>query len=530
MRSVADLSITANARIDGREDLIAKLPHLPRTQDDAELILLAYETWGEDCVKHLIGDFAFAISDSRTRRLFCARDHFGVKPFFFTNIGNSFQWSTKLNELRANSRVSDALNETAIGDYLLSGLNQDLSTTTFRDIQRLPPAHTLTVENGSITTRRYWTPDTSKEVRFRDSHSYVERFKELLKLSVQDRLRTHRVAVSMSGGLDSTTLAAIARDSGADVHACSVVYDHLIPDEERRYSTLAAKHLGIPISYVVADQYSLFDEQVAGDMDQPEPFLLSPLTAQFHNLLRLCEAHSNVALTGYDGDTFMHEPRRSRFPVRTVLKKLLGKRAPKTALPEWIDESFAKRTNLRERYEEMFETQSRKGAKENRPAAMRALNSKVWAPLFEGYDSGATKLNLEVRHPFIDVRLVEYLLSIPPSPWCQHKHILRVAMKDRLPAAVLNRRKTPLAGDPALQLTRNGSVRWLDSFEVNPQLKVFVNLSKRRSIADELTPDDLWANLRVFALNYWLTNSQPIDRRATENQVNINRSYRTSFA
>ena len=161
---------------------------------------------------------------------------------------------------------------------------------------------------------------------------------------------------------------------------------------------------------------------------------------------------------------------------------------------------------------------------------MQALNSKVWAPLFEGYDPGATKLDLEVRHPFIDVRLVEYLLAIPASPWCVNKHILRVAMKDRLPLAVLNRPKTPLAGDPALQLTRNGSVRWLDSFEVNPQLRAFVNLNQRRSIADELTPDGLWASLRVFALNYWLTNSQPIDRRATENQVNTNGSYRTSFA
>ena len=519
MKSVAQLSITANARIDGRED--------PRIKDAAELILLAYETWGEDCVKHLIGDFAFSIWDSRSRRLFCARDHFGVKPFFFTHIGNDFQWSTNLNELRADPRVSDRLNETAIGDYLLFGLNQDLSTTTFRDIQRLPPAHCLTFENGAIRMRRYWAPDTSKEVRFRDPQEYVERFNELLRGAVQDRVGTDRVAVSMSGGLDSTSLAAIACELGADVRACAVVYDDLIPDQERHYSTEAATHLKIPISYVTADQYSLFDEQVSGDMNQPEPFLLSPLTAQFHNLLRLCADHSRVALTGYDGDTLMNEPRRSRFPVRTAVKKILGKRPAEPALPEWIDESFAKRTNLRERY---FQTQRRKGAKGRRSGAMNALNSKVWAPLFEGYDPGATKLDLEVRHPFVDVRLVEYLLAIPPVPWCVDKHILRVAMRDRLPLAVLNRRKTPLAGDPALQLTRNRSVRWLDSFEVNPQLRAFVNLNQRRSIADELTPDGLWASLRVFALNYWLTNSQPIDRRATENQMNTNGSYRTSFA
>jgi asparagine synthase (glutamine-hydrolysing) len=525
VKSVAQLSITANARIDGREELVSKLLRPPETRDDAELILLAYETWGEDCVKHLIGDFAFAITDNR--RLFCARDHFGVKPFFFTQCGNDFLWSTSLNELRADPRVSDALNETAIGDYLLFGLNQDLSSTTFRDIQRLPPAHSFTMENGSITVRRYWTPDTSKELRFRDREEYVERFSELLRRAVQDRLQTDRVAVSMSGGLDSTSVAAIACDLGADVRACAVVYDDLIPDQERYFSAEAATHLGIPISYVTADQYSLFDEQVAGDMNQPEPFLLSPLTAQFHDLVRLCADHGRVALTGYDGDTLMNEPRRSRLPVRTMLGRMFGKRPQNGVLPEWIDQSFARRTNLRERY---FQTQRRKGAKERRPAAIEALNSKIWAPLFEGYDPGVTKVNLEVRHPFIDVRLVEYLLAIPASPWCVNKHLLRVAMKDRLPLAVLYRRKTPLAGDPALQLTRNRSVRWLDSFEVNPQLRAFVNLNQRRSIADELTPDGLWASLRVFALNYWLTNSQPIDRRATENQMSTNASYRTSFA
>ncbi|HEU5460396.1 MAG TPA: asparagine synthase-related protein [Pyrinomonadaceae bacterium] len=525
MRIGGHFSITADARIDGREELIAKLARPPQTQDDSELILLAYETWGEDCLKHLIGDFAFAIWDSRSRRLFCARDHFGVKPFFFRRVANTLKFSTNLNSLRSDS---DTLNDTAIGDYLVFGLNQDLSTTTFREIQRLPPAHSLTLYNGSLSIRRYWTPDTSKEVRYRDRDSYVEHFRELLHRAVKDRLSTRRVAVSMSGGLDSTSLAAVACDSGADVHACAVVYDKLIPDEERYYATAAAKHLGIPISYVVADRYSLFDEQVAGDMDQPEPFLLSPRTAQFHTLLRLCEAHSNVAFTGFDGDAFMNEPKRRRFKIRSTLRRILNNRPEEPVLPEWIDESFARRINLLDRLKQSFTNHV--NPDERRPSAMWALDSKVWAPLFEGYDPGATKLNLELRHPFIDVRLVEYLLAIPPVPWCMNKYILRLAMKDRLPLTVINRPKTPLAGDPTLQLIRDGSVRWLDSFEVNPQLKSFVNLSLRRSIADELTPDGRWASLRVFALNYWLTNSLPMDRRTTENQVSKNEMYRTSIA
>ena len=468
-----DTWITADARIDGRADT---------DLTDVERIVRAYETWGEDCVDHLIGDFAFAIWDKRRKRLFCARDHFGVKPFFYSRVGNSFVFSSTLNDLRRDARVSDELNETAVNDYLELGLNQDLGTTIFRDIQRLPGGHTLTLANGSLTTRRYWTPAIKNEIRFRDPRAYVEGFNELLTAATKDRLRTERVSISMSGGLDSTSLAAIARDllqetSGPGaVQAVTVVYDDLIPDEERHYSTLAASSLGIPIQHVKADDYTLFEERRAGDLDQPEPFLLSPFAGQFNDSLRLMAGHSNVALTGYDGDALMNEPHRSF--VRRLLR------------------SFKTGQNPRHRH-----------------ATFRALESKVWAPLFEGYDQGSTRLPLEVRHPFIDVRLVDYLLSIPRYPWCTNKHILRRAMKDRLPAAIVNRPKTPLAGDPALQLMRRASVRWRDSFEVTPQLERFVNLSHRRSPADENTPDAAWAKLRLFALNHWLAHSLPRDRR-----------------
>jgi asparagine synthase (glutamine-hydrolysing) len=497
-----NLWLKANARIDGREELVRKLNlTVKEPPTDDELILHAYEAWGEDCVKHLIGDFAFAIWDGRLQRLFCARDHFGVKPFFYTQISDHFNFSNSLNALRLDAHVSDTLNEIAIGDYLLFGVNQDHSTTTFKDIQRLPPGHTLTVADNAIKVRRYWTPSIPAEVRFRDSESYVERFSELFSRAVADRLRTDRVAISMSGGLDSTSLAAITREQGATVHAFSVVYDSLVPDQERHFSTAAAEYLGIPITHLNADRYSLFD----GELDQPEPFLVSPLTGQFNDLLRLCSEFSPVALTGYDGDALMHEPQPSRFRIRTRIKRMLRKQDENDLMPEWIDESFALRTSLRDRWEQFWAGPGYEG---KRPAAMRALNSKIWTALFEGYDRASTKLDLEVRHPFLDLRLVEFLLAIPATPWCVHKHILRTAMKNKLPPTVLNREKTGLAGDPALQLARRASVRWLDSFEVSPQLRAFVNLNRRRSVANEQTSDALWASLRVFALNYWLTNSR----------------------
>ena len=481
--------LIADARIDGA----GQFP-------DDETILRAYEKLGENCVDHLIGDFAFVIWDKRLRRLFCARDHFGVKPFFYARVGNSFIFSNVMNTLRRDSRVSDALNENAVGDYLAFGLNQDLTTTIFRDIQRLPAGHTLSLANRAITTRRYWAPLVKDEIRFRDPQAYVDRFNELFTAAIKDRLRTERVSISMSGGLDSTTIAVIAREYSA-VQGFSNVYDQLIPDEERHYSTLAASAIGIPIHHNDADKYGLFE----GEMNQPEPFLISPLGGQFDDLMRLMAANAPVALTGYDGDALMNEATGGRPLLRRI--KRIKEKPIRVEYPAWIDESFAKRINLEERWCEPASVNSR------RPATLRALQSRVWAPLFEGYDKHVTQLPLEVRHPFTDVRLVEYLLAIPTKPWCVNKHILRCAMKDRLPAAVVNRPKTSLAGDPALQLSRRGSVRWLDNFEVTPQLTRFVNLKVRRSLAEEETPNALWANLRLFALNHWLAHSLPLDRR-----------------
>ena len=179
---------------------------------DAELILRAYRVWGEQCVDHLLGDFVFAIWDAPRQRLFCARDQFGVKPFFYAQLGSLFLFSNTLDCIRQHPAVSNKLNDLAIADFLLFDMNQDPATTSFADIQRLPPAHTLTCEAGP----RLSSPllDSFR----RSARSFQARPKntssascELLDTAVADRLRTHSVAVFMSGGLDSPTVAASAK-------------------------------------------------------------------------------------------------------------------------------------------------------------------------------------------------------------------------------------------------------------------------------------------------------------------------------
>jgi len=392
--------LTADARIDDRKELIAELesklrtklqiPHLPngdgsesRVPNDAELILFAYQAWGEDCVKHLIGDFAFAIWDGRERRLFCGRDQLGVKPFYYARVGNSFLFSNTLNCLRLHHAVSNKLNDLAVADFLLFGFNQDKATTTFADIQRVPPAHWIGGSVEAIRLRRYWTlPINEQRWQMSETES-IDRFRSLLSDAVEDRLRTDRVAVSLSGGLDSSTVAATARELWAkknrplDLKGFTMVYDQLLPDEERHYSGLVAERLGIPIQYLVVDNYRLFDR--INQLHRPEPSDF-PLPALVFDYLNQVTDHSRVLLSGDGGDPLMFyswkDLARSlrRFRVLRVLRYIpwhlwtyrqlprLGYRETwkywtgrqsdwRYSYPSWLSQSLTERLDLQARLE-----------------------------------------------------------------------------------------------------------------------------------------------------------------------------------
>ena len=108
------------------------------------------------------------------RRLFCARDHLGVKPFFYARLGQTIVFSNTLDCVRLHPGVSSELNDLAIADFLLFGANQEFDTTSFHDIQRLPPAHCLTGSREAITCRRYWTLPIDEPIVFRRAEDYTD--------------------------------------------------------------------------------------------------------------------------------------------------------------------------------------------------------------------------------------------------------------------------------------------------------------------------------------------------------------------
>jgi asparagine synthase (glutamine-hydrolysing) len=534
--------ITADARVDGRSELIQKLIakgcDVSAAVSDVELILHAYHVWGEECLQHLIGDFAFAIWDGRRKRLFCARDHLGVKPFYYARVGECLVFSNTLNCVRLHPLVSDKLNDLAIGDFLLFGFNQDGSTTTFADIQRLPPAHALTWSGDATRTHRYWSLPLNGHVRYKHASDYVDHFSELLRIAVEDRLRIDNVAVFMSGGLDSTAVAAIAKQtarrmSGLQIHAYTTVYDHLLIDPERHYAGLAAEALAIPIHYNVVDNYRLFERCTQPELQPPEPYE-EPLSATYFDQVQQVAQHSRVALTGQGADPILIPPqphysllleklqlgqlfkavlqyRRAYgqlppFQVRRRLKSWLGiAEPPRTAaLPGWINETFAAEFDLLAS-SRRFKT-ALAPLHPTRPEAYEQLDTPWWSCIFEQYDAGWVPCPIEVRHPFFDIRLIEYLLAIPPVPWCMDKGILRSATRNLLPEAVRRRPKSYVQGDPVSVRLQQGDLEWLNYIQLSPEALKYIKAEALTSVEQ---PSDQGSyptvvDFRPFYLALWL--------------------------
>jgi asparagine synthase (glutamine-hydrolysing) len=530
--------LVADARVDGRSDLRAKLATKGRTglekATDAELILQAYHAWGDACTEHLIGDFAFAIWDGRRRRLFCARDHFGVKPFYYARTANGLVFSNTLACLRLHPAVSDELNDLAIADFLLFGGNQELDTTSFADIRSLPPAHVLTCSDGPASAKRYWTLPENDEIRYRRGRDYVDNFQELMDQAVADRLRTDRVATFLSGGLDSATIAATAvglrsRRPGLDLRAYTAVYDWFIPDQERYYTGQTAAALGIPVEYLAADELAQVPWVDESEVPTPEPDanLCAP---NYIHLLRRIAANGRVVLDGNGGDetlrpsgsyvlamfsnlrlgrlaldvgrTVCCQGRLPRLGFRAALKHWFGPSRPQPRYPDWLNPEFAARLDLPGRWK-AWALDSTPLLKP-RGVGRSTLTSCLMPNLFQCYDPGLTYCPVEVRYPFLDVRLVSYLLALPVLPWCLDKELLRVALRGKVPEVVRRRPKTPLSRDPLSELARRGGLEGLTRPEPAPQLTRYVNPSALDLSADEAAPDELWINCRPRKLNIWL--------------------------
>jgi asparagine synthase (glutamine-hydrolysing) len=539
------LWLTADARLDERTALIRELrgsgDKVSESAPDSELILRSYAAWGANCVDHLRGDFAFAIWDAPNELLFCARDHFGVKPFYYAQLKNLFLFSNTLNCVRAHPDISGELNDSAIADFLLFGLNYNEGTTTFRDVQRLPPAHCMTVSRGSLEWRQYWTPPTKERIRYRRDAEYVEHFQILLQSAVNDRLRTDHVGILLSGGLDSTSLAATTKEISANnggsphIHTYTALYESLIPDREIDYASDAAKFLGVPNRRIPMDDLRPFvwpDDPNCRLPEPPDNPFFSALFNQFHTVAEDCR----VLFSGEGNDNLMYfqmwpylqDLRRSQqwsrlssevlrylwirpFPwrgIRARLASLFGNTSGSDPFPPWIAPDFARRLNLKDRWRECSELRMPAASHAVRPKAHASLALPHWTSMFENENPGVTRYPVEVRYPFLDLRLVDYLLALPPFPWFFQKTLLREAMAGKLPERVRIRPKTPFQGDPLRAHFRGNQINWVNQTPLSEELDSYINRSALLRLHGNMAPEQIILGARPHCLNFWLQSSR----------------------
>ena len=241
-------------------------------------------------------------------------------------------------------------------------------------------------------------------------------------------------------------------------------------------------------------------------------------------------AHGRVVLTGYGADAAFRVPvryagellirgkllrlagevaqyvlvrhRLPRVRMGALVRRWLGRRSPPDEIPVWLNRDFAARGNFHARWQHVNAKPA--PVHPTRPDAYHLLTSADWPFLFEGYDPGVTGVPVEARHPFFDLRLVDYLLAIPPMPWCFDKTILRLVMRGLLPDAVRLRPKTVAPGDPLVALLRRPGAHWVDRFEPVPALRAYVDPARIPPVCGEQDSNAIWMNLRPLGLNLWL--------------------------
>ena len=489
----AVLYLTFDGRIDNRKELqllldIEASGSRSRPVTDAELVLAAYRKWGEDCPVHLLGDFAFALWDGRRKRLFCARDCLGVRPFFYALAGNTFVCASEIRALYAVPSLKKDLN-LAILTLRVMGRSVEYADTLYEGVSRLPMAHCLTVSQEGVRQRRYWDIDPGHQVRYRTDDEYAEHFRALFFEAVGSRLRSQApIAALLSGGLDSSSIvcaaAQIRREGGTtqpNLEAFSMVFDRFSCDE-RPFIDEVIRHSGVTANFHVGDR-DLGEAALANIVRYPG-LLYSPQVLSLGVMFQgLRERNFRVLLDGNGGDqlggngiyhllplmqsgrwlslasqirqfalTYGVSPWRVFLvaclkpsipaPVKSLYWNLARRNRKANPGLSLVPTDALDRTGARDRLEQ----------KPPMPDFESPFQHEMYTSMFtgmapivvtEGYELLTAFSGLEPRQPFRDRRLVEFAMGLPADQLWRNgwsRFCFRNAMHGILPEKIARRR------------------------------------------------------------------------------------------
>lgn len=497
--AAADLAITFNGEIFNYIELRQELTARGRrftTTSDTEVVLQAYAEWGEDCVRYLNGQWAFAVHDARRQKLFLSRDRLGIRPLYYTTSGQTFLFASEVKAIFAHPGVSKAIDPVGL-DQLCTFWSPQAPRTIFEGINLLPPSHSLTVQDGKVTMSRYWDVDFSETFDNVSPREIEDELLDLLTEATRLRLRSDvPVGAYLSGGLDSSITAALAKNLNRErLSTFSVEFENPEFDEstfqQEVVRRLGTEHHTVRCSH---DDIGRIFPQVIRHTETPilrtapaPMFLLSQLVRDAGIKVVLTGEGADEAFGGYD--IFKEAKLRrfwSRLPESRVRPLLLQRLYPymkniQSQPPAYLRAFFGVKPDTvghpffshLPRFEltgklkafftpevlaATFDHDPLIDAEAQLPAAFRQWDSFAQAQYLEtrglmpGYilssqgDRMAMANSIEGRFPFLDHRLVEFGAKLPSRlklAGLDEKHILKNATKHLVPDSIRQRAKQP---------------------------------------------------------------------------------------
>jgi len=560
--------VVASGRLDNISELADKV-ELPKKSENKtecleEIIALAYLKWGRSCPSHLLGDFVFAIWDKNEKRLFCARDHLGMKPFYYFCNNNRFSFSSSLDILLMFQNIPKKVNEERLVDYMLS-VCLDNESTFYKHIFRLPPAHSITVSENNFEIDKYWEYSYSP-LSYKKNSDYEEAFREIFRDAVECRMHSKDLAITLSGGLDSTSVACvaekkIAKENDFPLQVYSGIFNKYIQCDEQEYIKETLRQGSFRWNKMVVDETNPLESLFEIASVQKQPWY-APHHFMYWNLLSRMESnHVQLLLDGHDGDTvisndlwyfieLIEEKKLLSLLKETVLahkalsrsiqKKILLKYFRKNinpliyhlfrfkgtnssnlppqahsnnALLEACSQSFLKRSNAKERLE--FAASEEENSPKQRFHHIKHAFHPIQPFALEVLGRSAENFSIEYRCPFWDKRLVEFCLSLPTNQKFQNgwpRSIQRRSMQGIIPKKIQWRAdKTDFTPDmePVLDLIYNkpleNSILGQCQKELSDWFDVKKLIDHHKSHPEKKDPalSDVWKVLTVYA---WLKN------------------------
>lgn len=436
-----------------------------QSYSDTEVLLTAYIEWGENCVMHLNGIFAFAVWDQHREQLFMARDRLGVKPLFYREENGSLIFGSEIKAILAHPKVKSEVDREGFQEIFGLGPSRTPGHGVFRGINELRPAHALIYNRNGLKTWRYWNVESKKH------HHTLDETAEQVKILVKDAVERQLVAdvpvcTFLSGGIDSSAISSLAseyfkKEGRGTLHTYSIDYEHnnqyfkassFQPDQDAPWIEKMQQYLGS-----IHHSAIINNDQLANLLEEAVMMRDLPGMADVDSsLLWFCEQMKQdytVALSGECADEIF-----GGYPWFYKEELLHGKEFPwmrsqterqQLLLPHW-QKKLDLEGYVRDRYNETISEVPLLGGETQIEARHREMSylNMIWfmSTLLERKDRMSMGASLEVRVPFADHRIVEYAWNIPWEMKMlngQEKGILRKALEGVLPNEILYRKKSP---------------------------------------------------------------------------------------